>query len=403
MDDDKIHRDIYFYLSNNSHPNHYTKDDKRELRSRASSYRVRDNKLLWKNRSGDLREVIFEDAQKQLLLKTFHDEMGHMGRERTYQKISNIYYWKRQFHDVEDFIKTCAICQTTSTFQKSPEVLHPIKVVSPWYHIGMDLITMPKSKLGNNYILTVVDYFSKWPEAVAIQDKRAETVAASLYNIIMRLGFPAVYSSDQGREFVNSTLQSLLAKTKSAQRIFSSYHPQTNGLTERFNRTLQDLLVKVCSEEQDDWDEFIEEALFSYRSGKQKSTKFTPFEIMFGRPPIQTKDSDICMSLHDDDLALSVTDLRNIRNDINQKVKENVEKSQEDQIKRSKSKIPINRIKVLRFNSRKASRKGSKMERKWLGPYVVLNVTEKGVATLRAEDGSVLSVHYNIKHLKKVQ
>ena len=72
---------------------------------------------------------------------------------------------------------------------------------------------MPKSKSGNSNILSLVDYFTKWPEAIAIPDKKAETIASSLYNFLLTMGFPAIYSSDQGREFVNSVMSSLIEKT----------------------------------------------------------------------------------------------------------------------------------------------------------------------------------------------
>jgi IS30 family transposase len=78
---------------------------------------------------------------------------------------------------------------------------------------------MPKSKSGNSYILSLVDYFTKWAEAIAIPDKKAETIASSLYKIFHTMGFPAIYSSDQGPEFVNSVMSSLIEKTNAVHRI----------------------------------------------------------------------------------------------------------------------------------------------------------------------------------------
>lgn len=75
-------------------------------------------------------------------------------------------------------------------------------------------------------------------------------------------------------------------KTKAAHRISTAYHPQTNGLVERFNKTVQSIILTTCSEQQDDWDENIEEILFSYRTMVQSTMKKTPFEIMFGRIPM---------------------------------------------------------------------------------------------------------------------
>jgi transposase InsO family protein len=99
------------------------------------------------------------------------------------------------------------------------------------------------SKSGNNYLLTVMDYLIKWPHAVPIP---ARTVASPLYNIFMVMGFPAVYSSDQGWEFVNDVISCLTEKTKAAHRISTAYHPQTNGLVERFNKTVQSIILTTC-------------------------------------------------------------------------------------------------------------------------------------------------------------
>ena len=97
------------------------------------------------------------------------------------------------------------------------------------------------------------------------------------------MGIPAVYSSDQGREFVNDVISCLTEKIKAAHIISTVYHPQTNGLVERFNKTVQSMILKTCSEQQGDWDENIEEILFSYRTMVHSTTKKTPFKIMFGR------------------------------------------------------------------------------------------------------------------------
>lgn len=89
--------------------------------------------------------------------------------------------------------------------------------------------------------------------------------------------------SDQGREFVNNVKKELLRLTGAEQRVTSAYHPQTNGLTERFNQTLQQALVKVVNDTQTDWDEHLPAILFAYLTSIQKATKMTPFEVMMCR------------------------------------------------------------------------------------------------------------------------
>ena len=89
--------------------------------------------------------------------------------------------------------------------------------------------------------------------------------------------------SDQGREFVNLVNKNLFKRFKAEHRISTAYHPQTNGLVERFNQTLQRSLVKVANKDQNDWDEYIDGILFAYRTAIQKSTNRTPFEVMYCR------------------------------------------------------------------------------------------------------------------------
>ena len=92
-----------------------------------------------------------------------------------------------------------------------------------------------------------------------------------------------VLISDQGREFVNRVIQELFRLTGTEHRISSAYHPQTNGLTERFNQTLQTALLKVVNDAQNNWDERLPSVLFAYRTSVQKATGMTPFELMYCR------------------------------------------------------------------------------------------------------------------------
>ncbi len=89
--------------------------------------------------------------------------------------------------------------------------------------------------------------------------------------------------SDQGREFVNHIKEELFKLTGTQHRVTSAYHPQSNGLTKRFNQTLQTTLLKVVNESQNDWDDHLPAVLFAYRTSQQKSTQLTPFEIMYCR------------------------------------------------------------------------------------------------------------------------
>lgn len=98
-----------------------------------------------------------------------------------------------------------------------------------------------------------------------------------------RFGCAKVVISDQGREFVNKLNSELMKITGTDHRITSAYHPQTNGLVERLNQTIQNSLRKTCTNCNEDWDVMLPSVLFAVRTCVQKSTKYSPFELMFNR------------------------------------------------------------------------------------------------------------------------
>jgi len=143
-----------------------------------------------------------------------------------------------------------------------------------------------KMEKGNKYILVITDYLTKWPEAKALPEATAENVVEFIYrDIICRHGCPGVILSNRGTHFKNKLVDGLCEKFKIKHKLSSPYHSQTNRLVERFNRTLCETLAKI-SEEENQWDEHIEPALFAYRMIKHGTTKKTPFFMMYGRKAI---------------------------------------------------------------------------------------------------------------------
>ena len=107
-----------------------------------------------------------------------------------------------------------------------------------------------------------------------------------------------VVISDQGREFVNKVKEALFELTGTKHRVTSAYHPQTNGLTERCNQTLQTSLLKVVNDSQNDWNVHLPPILFAYRTSQQRATKLSPFEIMYCRYMCMYMYMDINMQAH---------------------------------------------------------------------------------------------------------
>ena len=189
--------------------------------------------------------------------------------------------------DVEDYIKTCENCQKQGDLKlKTNEELHSIPVPSNvMKQVGVDLCGLPEVE-GHRYLIVCIDYFSKWSEAKPIKDKLAPTIAQFLYEMMCRHGCFAVQINDQGREFVNQVSAELHRLTGVEQRVTSAYHPQSNGLVERQNRTIKNSLEKVLEDNPSHWPFIIEGVPFAHRVSKHNSTKYSPFMLLYNREPV---------------------------------------------------------------------------------------------------------------------
>ena len=128
-----------------------------------------------------------------------------------------------------------------------------------------------------------MEFLSKSPHVFAVKSKSAIETAEKLLEYISIYGAPKVILSDQGTEFNNKIVDSLLRVVGTENKVTSAYHPRTNGQVERFNQTFVDMLRKMCLENKLIWPKWIPYAIISYKSRINSSTGFTPFELMFER------------------------------------------------------------------------------------------------------------------------
>jgi transposase InsO family protein len=163
--------------------------------------------------------------------------------------------------------------------------MQPIPVGQPFECIGIDLIgPLTITATRKRYIIVAIDYLTKWIEARAITAKEADKIIAFIHEeIITRHGVPKEILSDNGLEFANKTLKDYCDRMGIKQKFASPYHPQTNGLVERMNRTLADTIAKIANETGKVWDKCIPDALFAIRTNYQSTTQQTPFYLTYGR------------------------------------------------------------------------------------------------------------------------
>lgn len=227
-------------------------------------------------------QTILPKNLRDEVLKIFH-ETGHLGMIKTLDRIRQHFYWSEMKFDVENWINRCDSCQKVKGSRLKGQ-LKVYNVGAPWERIAIDVAgPFPTTESGNKYTLVVQDYFSKWVEVYTMPNQEAGTVAKCVVdNWVCRYGVPTEIHSDQGRNFESFIFTEMCTILNITKTRTTPLHPQSDGMVERFNRTLEEYLKKVVKD-QKNWDKYIPIFLLAYRTATHKSTGFSPCEMIFGR------------------------------------------------------------------------------------------------------------------------
>ena len=162
--------------------------------------------------------------------------------------------------------------------------MHQYNVGAPSERITLDVLgPLPTSESGNKYVLLIADYFTKWPEAYPLPNQEAITIAEVLVKeYICRFGVPLEIHSDQGRNFESNVFQEMCSLLGIRKTRTTPLHPQSDGMVERMNRTLEAQLSKFVDEHQRDWDHYVPFLMMALRSATHETTKCSPAMLQFG-------------------------------------------------------------------------------------------------------------------------
>ena len=233
-----------------------------------------------------LQQIVPQSLVEELLRSThLNSTGGHLGVAKVTEKIRQIFYWPDFQEDVKLFISRCPQCQKRSNPPKTHRhALVDWKASYPFHHIGIDFMgPLPESN-GHKVILLIGDHFTKWYEAVPLPDQRASTTATALIeHWISRFGCPHSIHSDQGRNFESLLFKNLLSLFEIDKSRTTAFHPQSNAVIERMNRTLQNMLAKCINAEQNNWSQQFPYVMMAYRSSVHESTGYTPQFLVHGR------------------------------------------------------------------------------------------------------------------------
>ena len=230
------------------------------------------------------------------LLQEFHNTpaAGHLGSSKTLSLIRKEAYWVNMATDIHQYCTQCTICQQSKLSRPQKAPLQTVPIGRPWQMVAVDVLEVPISTSQNRYLLVFQDYFTKWPEAIPLHNQTAESVTQATIKVFATYGIPDILHSDQGRNFESALLNKTLQAFGTDKSRTTAYHPQGDGMVERFNRSLLQLLRSYV-ETKDDWEMYLPLVLFAYRTASHASTGLSPYLLMYGREP-KTPPLPVCQS-----------------------------------------------------------------------------------------------------------
>ncbi|UYV70559.1 hypothetical protein LAZ67_7003536 [Cordylochernes scorpioides] len=242
--------------------------------------------------------LVVPKKRRKEVMSEYHNHMlnGHLGVARTTYRLKNKYYWPSMLKDVSEFVKTCHLCQSRKGSNHLPSgLLQPIPPANyPFERIGIDFVgPLPSTKRRRKWIIVLTDYYTKYAETKAVSEATVKEVSTFLIeHIILRHGAPRFLISDRGSQFTSNLMKEVMKMCKVKHCFTTSYHPQTNGLTERLNRTLINMISMYVNTDQKNWDEILPFITHAYNTTIQETTGYSPFFLLFGREPMSLLDDE---------------------------------------------------------------------------------------------------------------
>ena len=233
----------------------------------------------------DRKQCVVPRHLQQTIMQEHHSSpmSGHFSGEKLYKVLSRHWWWQGMYGDVIAHCRSCpqyAIVNASGKINKPP--LHPIPVERVFQIIGVDIMDLPLTENGNRHVVVFQDFLSKWP-LFPVPDQKAERLARLLVNeVVPFCGVPEALLSDRGTNLLSHLMKDVCRLLGIQKLNSAAYHPQYDGVVERFNRTLKTMLRKHADVFSNQWDKFLPGVLWAYRNTPYDSTREKPSFLLFG-------------------------------------------------------------------------------------------------------------------------
>eukprot|EP00253_Pinus_taeda_P012164 PITA_12164 len=288
-------------------------------------------------------------------------------------------------------------------YASTPTPLHPVVTVGPFAKWGIDYVPCnPRSAGGHGFIIVVVDYFTKWAEAIPTLTEDGHTAAQFLFNhVISRFGVPQAIVTDHRKHFWNHMMTELTTQLGLKHDISTPYYPQSNGQVEAINKILVTMLQRTIVMHKSNWHFMLFPALWAYRTSVKDATGFTPFQLVYGLEatlPIECEIPSLKLAI---ELLPNTTPLEECLLYLEQldETRRLAALAIETQKKRVKSHFdqtvhPRSFVEgdlVLLYNQANNKLGAGKLESMWLGPYIIKKFLQKWAYELIDYEGNPLA------------
>ncbi|MCO5598377.1 hypothetical protein L7F22_052472 [Adiantum nelumboides] len=374
------------YILEGEFPKEFTTGQRRKLIKQASTFLWLEGSLYQKGKDLVCRRVPSTNEIPKIL-KGLHEEAcgGNFSHDLTLKKVLLAgYVWPSMHADVQHWCRSCHNCQVNGSKKLLYGPRQAVIANGPFEKWGIDAMgPLPRTANGKLYILVAIDYMTRWVEAQSIAKVNEKTVSKFVYTqICCRFGTPLEIVSDNGPGFRRGLLTEVCEELKISHRHSTPYYPQSNGLVEKANEIIAGIIRKMVESKPKRWDNFLDGAIWAYRTTYRDATQFTPFNLVYGQEalqPIELNIPTINLTSRQEqsideawiDRLLNLVELEWKREAAYHCYKKKALQLKDKLNEGIKDKEIKEKSLVLRYNNALDNRFDAKFERRWEGPFIV--------------------------------
>ena len=390
-----------------------------KIRKKSYHFMVREG-LLWrhsKTKSGMLLRVVGKEEERRQVLQNLHDfEVAeHKGRDATYEKVRQLYWWPGMYVDVSTYVETCKVCQVYSKV-KHRDGLNPTYPLALHYQWAVDLVAMPNGVRGAKFLVLAIEDLSSYSEGRALTSNKTEGVCRFIMeDILARYGCFDRMRADRGELNADEAIE-FFKKYHIKLKLTAAYNPEGNGKSERGHQSIVSALVKACKGRISLWPNYLPLALMASRLTCSSVTGYAPAELVNGQLPLMPVEEDLS-SWRTIEWKDGVSKEELLQRRIEQfdqtpekvaialaKMKQRrlASKTRFDKTHRLRPQ-PIQEgdwVLISEGGLEKNYKTANKFARRWRGPFVVVTCHSNSTYTIRELDEAIHRVPYAGKRVK---